>query len=69
MRCHVRCHVMPCDAMRCHAMPRFQRFYFRKSFAEFEVRALAMASLTLASKLLGQNCEDKKEIGSCFQLL
>ena len=55
--------------MRCHAMPRFQRFYFRKSFAEFEVRALAMASLTLASKLLGQNCEDKKEIGSCFQLL
>lgn len=30
----------------------FQRFYFRKSFAEFEVRALAMASLTLASKLL-----------------
>ena len=51
---------------RCHAMPRFQRFYFRKSFAEFEVRALAMASLTLASKLLGQNCEEKKRIGCRF---
>ncbi|CAK8994679.1 unnamed protein product [Durusdinium trenchii] len=29
----------------------FQRFYFRKSFAEFEVRVLAMAAVTLASKL------------------
>eukprot|EP00434_Breviolum_minutum_P034925 symbB.v1.2.030916.t1/scaffold3532.1/size54609/2 len=29
----------------------FQRFYFRKSFADFDVRAVCMASVTLASKL------------------
>eukprot|EP00931_Biecheleriopsis_adriatica_P089891 TRINITY_DN63963_c0_g1_i1.p1 TRINITY_DN63963_c0_g1~~TRINITY_DN63963_c0_g1_i1.p1 ORF type:complete len:434 (-),score=93.79 TRINITY_DN63963_c0_g1_i1:34-1335(-) len=33
------------------AAAMFQRFYFRKSFAEFEVRSLATAALALASKL------------------
>mmetsp|Transcript_90091 Transcript_90091/g.160440 ORF Transcript_90091/g.160440 Transcript_90091/m.160440 type:complete len:417 (+) Transcript_90091:30-1280(+) len=33
------------------AASMFQRFYFIKSFAEFEVRALASAALILASKL------------------
>lgn len=33
------------------AATMFQRFYFRKSFAEFEVRSLATAALALASKL------------------
>ena len=35
-------------------LPRLQRFYFCKSFAEFEVRALAMASIVLAGKLQEQ---------------